>query len=137
MKKLLLILALISSTVSAQNISAYIKANAVKIDNVELLSDSLYKLVSPFKLIMVGEMHGSKGPAEFVTGLAKLFSVKGDSVSVGLEIPPDQMSNYLLSHTDSSIYQSKFFSDPSFLSGRESFTWARVISSLKNNPWVQ
>jgi hypothetical protein len=121
---------------NAQGTSAYLKAHAIRVDDPLLISDSVYNLVSPFRVFMIGEMHGTNEPAEFVTGLAKLFANKGDSVSVGLEIPPDQMSAFLSSNTDSSIYQSSFFTTFG-LDGRESFAWASVISRLKNNPKVQ
>lgn len=119
----------------AQNNSAYLEANAVRIDNPGQLSDSIYKLLSRFRIIMVGEMHGTNEPAEFVIGLAKLLAEKNDSVSVGLEIPPQQMEQFLASRTDSSIYRSDFFSNA--ISGRESCAWAKVISKLKNNPRIQ
>ncbi len=115
----------------------YIKAHAVRVDNPYLLSDSVYSVLSPFQILMMGEMHGTNEPAQFVIGLSNLLTNKGDSVSVGLEIPDGWMTNFISSHTDSSIYQSYFFSTLAVLDGRESFAWASVISHLKNNPRVQ
>jgi hypothetical protein len=123
--------------VKGQSNSAYLKANAIRVDNPNQLSDSVYQLFSPFQIFMVGEMHGANECPQFVTGLANLFALKGDSVSVGLEIPSEQMSNFISSGTDSSIYQSKFFHQNPYLDGRESFAWASIISHLKNNPKVQ
>ncbi|MBL7690713.1 MAG: hypothetical protein JNM41_03905 [Flavipsychrobacter sp.] len=132
----LLLLALASS-VSAQNNAAYLKANAIRVGDPYQLNDSIYNLLSPFQAIMVGEMHGTKEPAQFVVGLAKLFADKGDSVSVGLEIPESKMAAFLAAHTDSSLCESEFFKNFSVLDGRQSFAWAGAISHLKNNPRVQ
>lgn len=136
MKKISCLLIFLKTfNVCAQS-SAYLKANAVRIENPYQLSDSVYSLLSPFRVIMVGEMHGTNEPAAFVTGLAKLLAGKDDSVSVGLEIPSQKMEWFLSSRTDSSIYQSDFFSKP-VEDGRGSFAWARVISTLKNNSRIQ
>ena len=91
-----------------QDAITYLKNNAVRIDNPEKMNDSVYKLLSPFQMIMMGEMHGSNEPAQFVSGLTELLTSKGDSVQVGLEIPLSKMSNFLSLHTDSSIYTSDF-----------------------------
>lgn len=121
----------------AQDLASYLKRNAVRIESAETLSDSIYNLLSPFQLIMIGEMHGTNEPAEFTIGLAELFAKKGDSIQVGLEIRPYLMKEFLSSSTDSALYRSEFFTSPPFLDGRESFAWAKIISRLKNNPRVQ
>jgi hypothetical protein len=134
---LFLSLSLTSLFASGQGNSEYLKANAIRIINPNKLSDSIYNVLSPFQIFMIGEMHGTNESAQFVTGLANLFTGKGDSVSVGLEIPSEQMDGFISSRTDSSIYQSNFFSNFSILDGRESFAWAGVISYLKNNRKVE
>src|SRR2546421_729057 len=80
-------LSLIVIAATAQSNTDYLKANAVRVDNPFQLSDSVYNIFSPFQLFMVGEMHGTNESAQFVIGLANLFANKGDSISVGLEIP--------------------------------------------------
>jgi len=118
-------------------LSTYLKENAIRVADPGQLSDSVYTLLSPYRVIMVGEMHGTNEPAQFVTSLAKLFTRKGDSVSVGLEIPSEQMASFTSSHTDSSIYRSDFFYRPAAEDGRGSFAWAKLVSALKNNKSVQ
>jgi hypothetical protein len=122
---------------SGQDNETYLKANAIRFDNPEKLSDSIYTLLSPFQIVMIGEMHGTNESAPFVSGLTNLFTNKGDSVQVGLEINPEFMSKYLQLHTDSSVYQSEFFSNPPYLDGRESLPWANLISTLNKNPKVK
>ncbi len=120
-----------------QSSATYLRQNAVRVAHSNNLSDSVYQLLSPFQVLMAGEMHGTNEPAQFVTGLANLLANKGDSVSVGLEIPSEQMADFIASRTDSSIYQSYFFHVLPILDGRQCFAWAGVIAHLKNNPRVQ
>ncbi len=137
MKYLILSMLIAISPAFAQSNATYLKANAVRVDDPNLPGDSIYRVLSPYQVIMMGEMHGTKEPAEFVIGLARLFANKGDSVSVGLEIPPSTMTAFVTARTDSSIYESDFFRNTAKLDGRQSFAWASVISHLKNNPRVQ
>jgi hypothetical protein len=136
-KLLILFFCLTFFCAGGQSNIAYLKANAIRVDNPLQLSDSVYNLLSPFQIFMVGEMHGANECAQFVTGLATLLSNKGDSVSVGLEIPQWQMQKFISSRTDSSIYQSDFFSTNEQLDGRQSFAWASIISHLKNNRKIE
>jgi len=134
---LVFLLFLIFFNVRGQRNIEYLKANAVPVYNPLHLTDSVYNLLSPFQIFMVGEMHGANECAEFVTGLANLLTNNDDSVLIGLEIPEGQMRNFISNHTDSSLYQSKFFCCNPDLDGRESFAWASLISHLKNNPMIQ
>lgn len=132
-----LILLLTVLRVAAQDAEAYLRANAVRISNPERLSDSVYRLLSPFQVIMFGEMHGTNESAPFIQGLTKLFTGKGDSVLVGLEIPPAAMVRFTSLGTDSSIYQSAFFSKAPATSGKESLPWASLIARLNRNNKVK
>lgn len=133
----MLILSATTGRLYAQDDAAYLKQHAVKINNPEQLSDSVYNLLSPFQIIMCGEMHGTNESAPLVNGLANLLTSKGDSVLVGLEISPVLMTKFISQRTDSSIYQSDFFSNPPYYDGRESFAWANLISTLNKNPKVK
>ena len=137
--KLLLFLSITLSFLSAhgQVDTAYVRAHALRITNAEQLSDSAYALLSPFRIIMFGEMHGTNESAPFVNGLARLFTGRGDSVLVGLEIPHGSMNRFAQQRTDSSIYQSDFFVHPPYESGKESMPWAALIAALNRNPRVQ
>lgn len=121
---------------SGQDDEAYLKANAIRFENPERLSDSVYNVLSPFQIIMFGEMHGTNESSPFVNGLANLLTGKGDSVQVGLEISPELMNKFLQLKTDSSVYQSEFFANPPYLDGRESTAWANLICTLRKNPKV-
>jgi hypothetical protein len=121
---------------TAQEFPVSIKANAIKIDKLDSLNNEVYHLLSDYRLIMVGEMHGTNEPAKFVIGLAKVFIGKGDSVQVGLEIPSAEMKEYLNRKSDSIIYSSDFFVKKS-TDGRASVAWAEVISKLDKSPKIR
>ena len=127
---------LISLNAWGQEDETYLKANAIRFDNPEKLNDSIYTLLASYQAIMLGEMHGTNESAPFVSGLTNLFSSKGDSIQVGLEIDPELMYKFLQTHNDSSVYQSEFFANPPYLDGRESVAWANLIYVLHKNPKV-
>ena len=134
-RKLLLLLILIAVSQSArtQDFPTYIKENAVRVDNPDSLGKEVYNLLSGYKLIMIGEMHGTIEPVKLVAGLTEMFTRFDDSVQVGFEIPSDQMKTFEKYHTDSSILQSHFFSKPS-IDGRASVAWAAAIRKAFHNP---
>jgi hypothetical protein len=121
----------ISWTTQGQDFPTYLKQNAVKIIKPDSLSNDIYNLVSDYSLIMIGEMHGTNEPAEFVIGLTDLLTSKGDSVQVGMEIPSTKMKRYIEEHSDNSIYSSDFFKRS--VDGRASDAWAQVISKVSKN----
>jgi hypothetical protein len=92
-----------------QDLQTQIKENAVEIEHLDKLDKSIFEKLDKFKLIMIGEMHGTNEPAIFLIGLTELFANYGDTVQVGFEIPSEQMRNYFQTLTDSSIFQSDFF----------------------------
>ena len=124
-------------TLQAQQVSEYLRANAIPIPDAETLPDTLHAMFRPFQVVMMGEMHGTNEPARFVGRLAELCLRMGDSVQVGLEIPASEMEDFLRMRTDSSIATSRFFDSPRFESGRESVAWATLIGGLKERPNVQ
>jgi len=136
-KPLIIILSfgLMFGTATGQDDAIYVKTNAIRIDNPESLNDSVFELLNPYQLIIFGEMHGTNESAPLIYGITNLFTSRGDRVQVGLEIPSSQMMKFLMNRTDSSIYQSEFFTIKP-LSGKETTAWAELISKLNNNPRV-
>jgi hypothetical protein len=137
-QKLLFILTFGLSIFSAdgQDFSTYIKNNAVRTDKLDNSKNEAYNLLANFKLIMIGEMHGTNEPAKFVIQLTELLASNNDSVQVGLEIPPDLMTKYISSRSVENIYASDFFADNS-KDGRASFAWAEIIAKLNKNSKVR
>lgn len=133
----ILFVLLSSLNTSAQVTTDYLKANAVPIDRADSLGDPVYKLLSPFQIVLFGEMHGTNESAPFVIGLAELFTRMGDSVSVGLELSSHQMLEFMSDPTDENIYERGFFHDPPSASGKESEAWASILATLNDNPRVK
>jgi len=117
---------------NGQDFSEYIKNNAVRTDELDNSNNDVCNLLAAFKLIMIGEMHGTNEPAKFVVQLANLLTKNKDSVQIGLEIPTDLMTKYIANQTDDNIYASDFFANKSD-DGRTSFAWAEIISKLNKN----
>jgi hypothetical protein len=112
--------------------SAYLRKNVLKIERQDSLSNTIYKAVSDYQLFMIGENHGTNEAARFVISLASLLIKNGNNVQIGLEMPSDWMTKYILSPTDSNIYSSEFFTRKSH-DGRASFAWADIISNFNDN----
>ncbi len=119
--------------ISAQSWDEYLKKRAVKIDSLENLGDSVYGRLKSFRLIMVGEMHGTNEPAEFVTGLAKLITKKEDSVLIGIEAPADLIGNFIENSTEINLKESVFFKT-GYNDGRSSEAWLHLISTVSKIP---
>lgn len=124
------------TTLFGQDLQAQLKENAVMIVHLDTLENLVYDKVKDFKLIMVGEMHGTNEPANFLIGLTELFTNHGDTVQVGFEIPSEQMTNYYQSLTDSSVFHSDFFANNSD-DERASIAWANAITRLTKNSRVR
>jgi len=129
-------MALHLTTLNGQDLHTQLKEHAVKIDQLDSLDKTVYDKFNNFQLVMIGEMHGTNEPAIFLTGLAELFTKNGDTVQVGFEIPGESMTTYSHLLTDSSVFQSDFFSKNS-ADGRASTAWANAIIRLTLNPKVQ
>ncbi|MEO8087769.1 MAG: hypothetical protein ABI763_13160 [Bacteroidota bacterium] len=137
MKKNLLLLSgilLCCLYLTGQDIKSYLKENAVKFNRPDSLGDEIYELLSAYKLIMIGEMHGTKEPVGLLKGLTDLLTRHGDSVEVGFEIASNQVNNFLEDKSDSILVHSDFFTNTP--DGRNSTAWLETILSLKNNTRV-
>ncbi len=119
-----------------QDLQTQLKENAVKIERLDKLNKSVFNKLKDFRLIMIGEMHGTNEPVNFLIGLTELFANQEDTVQVGFEIPSELMTAYSRLLTDSSVFQSDFFSNNS-VDGRASIAWANAITRLTKNSRVQ
>jgi hypothetical protein len=113
----------------AQDLSSHVKQQLIRITVPGSLNDTIYREMSVYPLIMMGEMHGMNEPAEFLISLIKLMTSKGDQIQVGLEIPAEKMALFFRERSDSSIYQSDFFKKPA-LYGTESEAVAKIIETV-------
>ena len=132
----ILLITLKLSTLSGQDFQTYIKENAVKMEHLDSLEQPIYNKLTNFVLVMIGEMHGTNEPANFLIGLTELFANNGDTVQVGFEISSESMASYLQLLTDSSVFQSDFFSG-NYADGRASMVWANAIARLTKNAKIR
>jgi len=132
----ILLLSFAFNGLKGQADSSRLAKSAIGIVRLDSLSGEVYDALHPYKLIMIGEMHGTKEPAEFVKGLAELFTNHRDSVLVGFEIPSAKMKEFLKEKTERSVFNSSFFTTVS-TDGRGNEAWAGAISSLALNPKVK
>jgi hypothetical protein len=116
--------------------SMYLKLNAIKINKQDRLPTAIYDSISTFRLIMLGEMHGTNEPSEFVIKLAKLMLKKGNKIQIGLEIPSEEIKNFKEDTNDSNICSSPFFNSRR-LDARASSAWANLILEFKNSQDVE
>ena len=133
---IILTLTLQLTNIFGQDLQIELKENAVKIEHLNKLDKLVYEKLKDFNLIMIGELHGSNEPANFLIGLTGLFANYGDTVQVGFEIPDGLMTAHNRLLTDSSVYQSDFFLN-GFDDGRASIAWANAITQLTKNSRVQ
>lgn len=105
-----------------------IRRNAVAIGKLDSLDSRIASIFELQKLILVGEIHGTAEPAEFVNFLAINLIGKGRNVYVGLEIspgdlpPPENISDSV------ALSDCRFFAGESF--GKASKAWLRLITGL-------
>ncbi|PZE15588.1 hypothetical protein DNU06_17305 [Putridiphycobacter roseus] len=109
-----------------QDFGEYIKENAIEIDSNVNSRPEVYAAISKFELIMVGEMHGTQEPAGLVDVLAKVIVKNEGFVSVGLEIPTDELSNFIKNPTEENLLNSVFFSKEN-IDGRNGQAWFDLI----------
>jgi hypothetical protein len=134
-KPITIILLIFSYSAWAQSLTKFIKDNAREIKTLDALDATLYEEFKNFDLVMIGEMHGTRQPAAFASGLAKLVAQQGKSVSLGIEIPPAQMKAFLTKKSDLTLAQSEFFSSKN-TDGRNGQAWYDLIKSVYKNSQI-
>ena len=109
-----------------QGFGDYITDNAIPFLDTKNLNDSIYYQIQDKSIIMVGEIHGTKEPAEFVESLAKLIREKEGKVRVGIEIWSEIMKGIDLDSIESSVSQTVFFSREN-TDGRNGLAWRDLV----------
>ncbi len=137
-KKIVVFLILITTAEASmgQDKRTYLKDDAVPIIKFDSLSKDVYDLLINYRLIMIGEIHGTNEPINLLDGLVSLLTKYGDSVQVGFEIPSEQMTTFLKQPIDKNILKTTFFSKPSG-DGRASVAWYKKMAKINNNKKVK
>lgn len=125
-QKIFILSLLIQLNCFGQGFGDYITNNAIPFLDTKNLNDSIYNQIQDKSIIMVGEMHGTKEPAEFVESLAKLISKKEGKVRVGIEIWSEIMKGIDFDNIESSVNQTEFFSREN-TDGRNGVAWRDLV----------
>lgn len=113
----------------SQTTGNYIQKNAINCTNLSDTNTILYNAVKNYKCISVGEMHGTKEPAEFVLGLVKSFLSNNRKVILGMEIENGKIAKFSKNNKEKYIEESDFFSI-STNDGRNSEAWYNLIKEV-------
>ena len=123
----------ISNIVIGQSLSNTLHNNAVPITKTDSSNQNILNLLNGYRVIMVGEIHGSNEPINFVETLVEIFTKNGDSVQVGFEIPSKQMAFFLKHPIKANLLKTDFFASPSG-DGRASLAWYKALANISKNP---
>jgi len=88
-----------------------LKTHAIPIKTLTSLNQNIYKEIANYDVILLGEMHGTREPAEFAFGLCELIARNEDHVILALEIPASQMNNFSEDMSLSQLADVEFFSE--------------------------
>jgi hypothetical protein len=120
---------------SAQTTRDLIRNNARPIATTAFLPDSMAKALRPFRVVMVGEMHGTREPAQFAGALAEAFARTGDSVLLGVEIRGESLGTFPRDRNEASLLASPFFQGATG-DGRNSGAWKDLLLGAVKNPRI-
>jgi hypothetical protein len=127
---------LFGSAASAQNLSDLIRTSAHPIAATTFLPDSLVRVLRPFRVVMVGEMHGTRESAQFAGALAAALARTGDSVLLGIEIREEHLGTFIRDRNEASLLVSPFFQGITG-DGRNSGAWKDLLLAAVRNPRVE
>ncbi|MCK0110497.1 hypothetical protein MWU58_14455 [Flavobacteriaceae bacterium S0825] len=109
-----------------------LKKSAIPIKSLSKLSNKIYDEIANFEILMVGEMHGTKEPAEFVYGLCNLITESEKKVILALEIRASQMENLSNEMSIAQLKELDFFRRENF-DGRNGVSMLDLIyNSIQN-----
>lgn len=111
-----------------------LKKHAVPIKNLSTLPQKIYKEIANYDVILMGEMHGTREPAEFAFGLCELIARQEHRVVLALEIPSFTMKNYREDMSLAELANVDFFNGEN-TDGRNGQAWLELIhkSNQHNN----
>ncbi len=122
-------------SVRGQSLTDALQKNAIEINLPDTtLNEALNVIIDEYPIIMMGEMHGTQEPAKFVTYLVRQLLLRGKQVNLGLEIPANQMKEFIASPGTRGLERSGFFSKNSHKDGRSSESMFDLIAASCNNP---
>jgi hypothetical protein len=119
----------------AQGLKEQIRASARPLATPAYVPDTLLRAFRPFRVVMVGEMHGTRESALFAGALAEAFARSGDSVLLGIEIPEAEIGSFSAQRSEASLLASPFFQGING-DGRNSAAWKELLLTASKNPRI-
>lgn len=134
---LLLAMALVCSVspVWAQsNMAKQIQTNAINIPDRTGATPALASAFREKQAILIGEMHGTKEPAEFAEGVVETLLSQRKSVVLGIEVQDNKSGVFLRAGQLDSLktYWGKLF----LMDGRHSQSWLDLVWRYRQHPNV-
>lgn len=126
MQKIILFLLFCSSTFAQ---------SPIFVDDIQKMNDSVFRSVSEYKVIWMGEMHGAKEPALITEGFVNLLLKNNKNVTLALEIPQNRIINPNKIQDSTSLAKSDFFKNGNF-GNRSTKSWFNLALKFANEPRV-
>jgi len=125
-----------TTTALSQDDAQFLKDNAIEFENLSNLNNQIYEEIASYEVIMVGEMHGTKEPAELVYGLAKLMAEKEEKVIVGIEISDKAINIKPEQITEENLQNTDFFTREN-TDGRNGQAWFDLIMKCSSDSIIK
>lgn len=117
--------------IQCQSVEKAIRTTAIEYKAWTSPNQEVYSVLKNYKVICLGEMHGTKEPAEFLTGLARTFISNNRRIIVCLEIADSLMTQFAEQRDPTGLSRTNFFSGNRG-DGRNSAAWFSVINACNN-----
>ena len=105
---------------------------SIPIDNIPEPNNQVYDKVKGYQVILIGEMHGTAEPAQWLEGIAKGLLQHGKQVIIGIEIPAGSMRPFMEKRGKEGISASPFFTAPN-TDGRHSQAWGNLLLAFADS----
>lgn len=133
MQRALLLLICLSIAAFAEPTTTFIKKNAVQVSQPGDLPEAVLHSIEKYRIISIGEIHGTNEGPELVLGVLRLFEKTGKSVLLGLEIPSSEQPHIeaFLKTGDLAPLKASPFFQRDYQDGRSSKAMAKLLSGVR------
>jgi hypothetical protein len=114
--------------------SRYIQKYALPFQKPGALPDQILREIKRYKIISVGEIHGTKEVPELALSLVRLLATTGKSILVGLEIPASEQValDAFLKSGDIALLKAAPFFRRAYQDGRSSQAMATFLDGMRS-----
>lgn len=110
-----------------------IRRDAIKVEPAGDLPDAVYTKIKGYKVVAVGEVHGTNEAPDFVLRLLRLYAKKGRGAFLALEIGAEEQANVdrFLESGKLEVLRGSAFFKRDFQDGRSSEAMARLLAGVR------